>query len=433
MSKAYMTFPDGGRIYRDAAGRLVAYTAAGGTAARKRVKTEAAGELWLAHAWLAANPAFLPDLPPAIREMNVRLKWRREAQLESETDPAKRRALAEEISFIRLKGRTEETPEIAAELDFLRPDSATAGDSGGGPRVLSRAELRDAFAAIDLLRDEAPGRTLLDAARALVAAEAGLAPPRRRGRPPGSGRAAAKTSAAPSVPDRPSVLTLGEVARTLAAVYAKTPDILEPAVYELFGPADPATALEMAARRRKGKPVSNSPVVDKWLKIVRKAEASPPGVAPASPPPTTPARLARRTAEALREAGVSKTGADLLRHTGNAFLWRREAARGNGEDAAMRMRLPRASCETFYNGVDIAPLDVEAFFALSPFELARRFLAPALAKLRAGAAPAPGDRDRETAETLRRLAPPAGGRWDDASAIVRDMAAFNPAFGLRAF
>ena len=66
MSKAYMTFPDGGRIYRDAAGRLVAYTAAGGTAARKRVKTEAAGELWLAHAWLAANPAFLPDLPPGM-------------------------------------------------------------------------------------------------------------------------------------------------------------------------------------------------------------------------------------------------------------------------------------------------------------------------------------------------------------------------------
>ncbi|MBQ3810040.1 MAG: hypothetical protein II839_04395, partial [Kiritimatiellae bacterium] len=65
-------------------------------------------------------------------------------------------------------------------------------------------------------------------------------------------------------------------------------------------------------------------------------------------------------------------------------------------------------------------------------ELARRFLAPALAKLRAGAAFSPGDRDRETAETLRRLAPPAGGRWDDASALVRDLAAFNPAFGLRA-
>ena len=161
MPKAYMTFPDGGRIYRDAAGRLIAYSPAGGAPARKRVKTEADGERWLARAYLDANPGFLPDLPPAVREMNVRLKWRREARLESETDPAKRRALAEEISFIRLKGRTEETPEIAAELDFLRPDPATAGGpGGGGPRVLSRSELRDAFAAIDLLRDEAPGRTL---------------------------------------------------------------------------------------------------------------------------------------------------------------------------------------------------------------------------------------------------------------------------------
>ena len=42
MKKAYMTFPDGGRIYKDAAGHLLAYISVGGRAERKRVK-EAGG------------------------------------------------------------------------------------------------------------------------------------------------------------------------------------------------------------------------------------------------------------------------------------------------------------------------------------------------------------------------------------------------------
>ena len=492
MKKAYMTFPDGGRIYKDAAGHLLAYISVGGRAERKRVKKEADGERWLAKTYLAGTPDFLPGLPPEVREMNLRLKWRREVQLETEVDPVRRQALSKDLAFIRLQGYPGQTPELLAELEQLRPNATVNEPGAEDTRVLSRAERRDAFAALDLLHARAPGRTLVDAVTALLAA-GGAAPAApsavqaflatRQGSAPAAefdsdtaqarrfaaafagrridevkraeavaldtepcpagetspymaflgrfsafafgngwirrGYIRAEPAKAPE-PARSAVLTLDEVARTLLAVYVRTPDILEPAVYELFCPADPATALEMAARRRKGRPVANSPVVDKWLKIVRKAEAS--GAAPE----TTPKGLARRTAEALRAAGVDKGGADLLRHTGNAFLWRREVARGNGEEAAMRMRLPRRACERSYSEIDIAPLDIEAFFALTPFALAQRFLPGPLAKLRGGAI-APDDRDRAMAETLRRLAPPAGKDWSAAASIARDLAAFSPA------
>lgn len=422
MSKAYMTFPDGGRIYKDAAGRLLAYVNVGGKAGRKRVKTELDGERWLARTFLAATPDFLPGLAPEIREMNLRLKWRREAQLATETDPARRQELARELAFIRLQGHRERTPELFAELETPRPGARreAGGDAG---RLLAPAQERDAAAALRLLRAGAPGRTLVEAVRAFLSAGGaapGTAAARRLRRGP---RSAAE--AAPEAPAPCPVLTLRETARVLFAVYANAPEILEPAVYALFCQANPATALEMAARRRKGKPVSNSPVVDKWLKIVRRAEAAAGG----PPAPLSPAGLAHRTAEALRLAGVAKPGADPLRHTGNAFLWRREVVRGNGEDAAMKMRLPRRECERRYSGIDIAPLDIEAFFELSPFELAGRFVAPALAKLRAaGGAPLPpADPDRPMGETLRRLAPPAGGDWSAAAGLARDLASFNPA------
>lgn len=504
MKKAYMTFPDGGRIYKDAAGHLLAYISVGGRAERKRVKKESEGERWLARTFLAGTPGFLPDLPPEIREMNLRLKWRREVQLETEVDPARRQALAKDLSFIRLQGYPEETPEIAAELDLLRPNAAVHEPGAEDTRVLSRAERRDAFAALDLLHAKAPGKTLVDAVMALLAT-GGAAPAAaaavqaylaaRQGAAPAAefesdtaqarrfvaafpglridevrradavaldtdpcpagetspymaflarfsgfalgngwirrGYVRAEPKKAPEPTGR-TALTLGEVARTLVAVFARTPDILEPVVYELFCSADPATALEMVARRRKGRPVANSPVVDKWLKIVRKAETPPPGAGPAVPTTTDPRRLARRTAEALRAADIDKGGADLLLHTGNAFLWRREVARGNGEDAAMRMKLPRRTCEKYYSSIDIAPLDIGAFFELTPFNLAQRFLANPLAKLRAGGAIAPADRDRPMGETLRRLAPPAGGDWSAAASIARDLAAFNPAFRLYA-
>ncbi len=500
MKKAYMTFPDGGRIYKDAAGHLLAYISVNGKADRKRVKKEIDGERWLARTFLAGAPDFLPGLPPEIREMNLRLKWRREAQLETEVEPARRQALAKELAFIRMKGYPEMTPALFAELEVLRPGTVVHEPDAEGTRTLTRAQERDVFAALDLLRAKAPGRTLVDAVMALLAAggaapmaaaavQAFLAarqgsssaaefaedaaqgrrfaaafPGRRIDEVKGSEATALDTDPRPAGEESPylsflgrfsafalnngwirrgfvraksqktlepaprSVLSLREVARTLLAVFAAAPDVLEPVVYELFCHAAPAAALEMVSRRRKGRPVSNSPVVDKWLKIVRKAENPPPGAGPAVLSTTDPARLSRRTAAALRLADVDKTGADLLWHTGNAFLWRREVARGNGEDAAMRMRLPRRSCEKYYSGIDIAPLDIEAFFDLSPFELAQRFLAQPLAKLRAGGALAAADRDRPAAETLRRVAPPAGGGWADAASVVRDLAAISPAF-----
>jgi len=378
---AFRNYPNGGKLYRDNAGRLTAVFRDENGLHRKRFKTEEAGRKWIdgfAPGEMATSHAAF-EKTGGNAEETISLAQMKDAldALNLLHKSAPKKTLVEVVKAFLASGG--DSPTVAEAVQaFLKQKNASAAtlrNYGVQGRKLREEFPRKRIGDLDPAAVERLAQKLENTAfRPFVAQLSTFALNNGWIKEPLVKRAAHPRA---EIKAR-TILSVEEVVRVLVYAAAREPSILEAIVLQLFLSVRPTDALALLdenkdEHRQSGRffrceDLDAYPLRE-WRAFIQFQKAG--GYIKRRP--LDKFQLSKRTRAVLAGARIGKSEMEILRHTGNAYRWTRALRMGCEDAAAAFMHIPATTCLEYYGkGDPERESEADRFFDLGPQEVLSR-------------------------------------------------------------